>query len=111
MSEMEEKDFKNMMQQSKLEIQFPDFEENVMEKVHKKEASRRLVWNNLKISWLFLFIGAFLGIFLTQFLADIQIPFLGENSKLILLIGEIFIVLVIASQFDSLFRFTVKKRE
>lgn len=108
---MDEKDFKNMMQQSKLEIQFPNFEEQVMEKVHKKEASRRSVWKNLKISWLFLFIGAFLGIFLTQFLADVSIPILGENSKLILLIVEIFIVLVIASQFDTLFRFTLKKRE
>lgn len=108
---MEEKDFKNMMQQSKLEIQFPDFDEQVMEKVHKKEASRRSVWRNLKISWLFLLIGALLGIFATQFLADIQIPFLGKSSKLILLFVEIFVVLVVASQFDTLFRFTLKKRE
>lgn len=100
-----------MMQQSKLEIQFPDFEENVMEQIYKKEASRKSVWKNLRISWLFLFIGAFLGIFLTQFLAEIQIPFLGDKSKLVLLIGEIFIVMVVASQFDSLFRFTVKKRD
>lgn len=100
-----------MMQQSKLEIQFPDFEEQVMEKILKKEVSRRSVWRNVKISWLFLFIGAFLGLFLAQFLADIKIPYLGEKSNLILLVGEIFIVLVIMSQFDSLFRFTLKKRE
>lgn len=108
---MEEKDFKNMMQMSKLEIQFPDFEEQIMEQIHKKETSRRSVWKNLKISWLFLFIGAFLGIFLTQFLSNIQIPFFGEKSKLVLLFVEIFIVLVVASQFDTLFRFTLKKRE
>jgi len=108
---MEEQDFKKMIQQSKLEIQFPDFEEQVMAKVHRQVASRKSVWKNLKISWLFLFVGAFLGIFLTQFLADIQIPFLGEKSKLILLIGEVLIVLVIVSQFDNLFRFTLKKRD
>ncbi|HYQ58311.1 MAG TPA: hypothetical protein VEP89_13300 [Draconibacterium sp.] len=108
---MEEKDFKQMMQQSKLEIQFPDFEEQVMEQIHKKEASRRSVWRNLKISWVFLFLGAFLGMFLTQFLADIQIPFLGGKSKLIVLIGEILIVFVIAGHFDNLLRFTFKKRE
>jgi hypothetical protein len=39
-----------------------------------------------------------------------HVPFLGENSKLILLTGEIVIVFVIASQFDSLLRFTFKKR-
>ncbi len=108
---MNERDFKNMMQQSKLEIQFPDFEDQVMEKVHAKEASRRSVWKNLRISWLFLFIGAFMGMILTQFLADVHIPVLGEKSKLVLLIGEILIVFVIASQFDNLFRFTFKKRK
>lgn len=108
---MEEKDFKNMMQQSKLEIQFPDFEEQVMAKINAKEASRKSVWKNLKMSWLFLFIGAFLGVFLTQFLADIQIPFLGKNSNIVLLVGEILMVVVIASQFDNLFRFTLKKRK
>ncbi|MCY1722869.1 hypothetical protein OU798_21150 [Prolixibacteraceae bacterium Z1-6] len=108
---MEEMDFKNMMQQSKLEIQFPDFEEQVMTQIKKKEANRRSVWKNLKMSWLFLFIGAFLGIFVTQFLTDIQLPFIGEKSKLVLLIAEIFIVLVVASQFDSLLRFTIKKRD
>ncbi|NQU52154.1 MAG: hypothetical protein HQ522_06400 [Bacteroidetes bacterium] len=108
---MEENNFRNMMQHSKLEIQFPDFEETVMEKIQAKEASRRSVWKNLKISWIFFFIGTFFGLFVTQFLAYIRVPFLGENSKLILLVGEILIVLVIASQFDSLLRFTFKKRE
>uniref|UniRef100_UPI0032174A7B hypothetical protein n=1 Tax=uncultured Draconibacterium sp. TaxID=1573823 RepID=UPI0032174A7B len=108
---MEEKDFKNMMQQSKQEIQFPDFEEKVMSQIRQKEASRRSVWKNLKISWLFFFIGAFFGIFATQFLVDIQIPLIGEHSKLVLLATEIFIVLLVASQFDSLLRFTLKKRD
>lgn len=108
---MEEKDFIKMMQHSKLEIQVPDFEENVMEKIHTKEASRRSVWKNLKISWLFFFIGTCFGIVLTQYLVDIKLPFLGENPKLVLLFGEIFIVFVVASQFDNLIRFTFKKRE
>ena len=108
---MDEKDFKKIMQQSKLEIKFPDFEDNVMQQIRAKEASRRSVWRNLKISWVFFFIGTFFGVFITQFLADIRVPFLGENSKLILLFGEIIIVFVVASQFDSLIRFTFKRRE
>ncbi len=108
---MEEKDFKEIMQQSKLEIQFPNFENAVMEQIHAKEVTRKSVWRNLKISWIFFFIGTFFGLFVTQFLADIRVPFLGENSKLILLVGEILIVFIIASQFDYLLRFTFKKRE
>jgi len=108
---MKESEFKNMIQNSKLEIQFPDFENKVMEQVYAKEASRRSVWKNLKISWIFFFVGTFFGIFVTQFLSDIQIPFLGADSKLILLGGEILIVFVVASQFDNLIRLTFKKRE
>jgi hypothetical protein len=108
---MEEQDFIKMMQQSKLEIPVSGFDEMVMDKIHAKEASRRSVWKNLKISWFFFFIGTCFGLCLTHFLADIQVPFLGESSKLVLLFGEIVIVLVVASQFDSLFRFTFKKRE
>ena len=108
---MKESDFKNMIQNSKLEIQFPDFEENVMDQIYAKETSRRSVWRNLKLSWIFFVIGTFFGIFATQFLADIRVPFLGENSKLILLFGEILIVFVVASQFDNLVRFTFRKRE
>lgn len=108
---MEEKDFKNRMQSSKLKIEFPDFEEQVMEEIRTKESSRRSVWKNLKIAWIFFFVGTFLGIFLTQFLADIRLPFVGENSKLVLLFGQIIIVFVVATQFDSLFRFTFKNRK
>ena len=108
---MKESDFKKIMQNSKLEIQFPDFEENVMHQVYAKKASHRSVWRNLKISWIFFVIGTFFGVFATQFLADIRVPFLGENSKFILLFGEILIVFVVASQFDNLIRFTFKKRE
>ncbi|MBT3382920.1 MAG: hypothetical protein HN778_08550 [Prolixibacteraceae bacterium] len=108
---MKEKDFKNIMQNSKLEIQFSDFEDNVMEQIQAKESSRRSVWSNLKLSWIFFFIGAFFGIFATQFLVDFQMPFFGENSKLIVFVGEILVVFVVASQFDNLIRFTLKKRE
>ncbi len=107
---MKESEFKNLMKNTELEIQFPDFENNVMEQIQVNEASRRSVLKNLKISWIFFFIGIFFGIFATQFLADTHIPFFGENSKIVLLIVEILIVFVVASQFDSLIRFTFKRR-
>jgi len=108
---MEEKDLKKIMQQARLEIKFPDFDETVMQKIKAKEANRKSVWKNLKISWLFFFLGAFFGIIVTQFLADVQLPYLKENSKLVLLIGQILIVLVVSTQFDSLFGYTFRKRE
>jgi hypothetical protein len=107
---MKDQEFKNTMQHSKLDIPFSDFEENVMEKVRKKEAIRRSVWRNLKISWIFFFIGTFLGILVTHYFTTVKISFLEENSELVLLLAEILIVIVISTQFDNLIRFTFKKR-
>ena len=108
---MEEEKLKDLMQHSKLEIQFPDFEESVMEQIKLKEKTRKLVWRNLKISWIFFFIGAFLGVFGSYFFNDLKIEFLGESSNLILLASEIFIVVIITIQLDNLIRFTFKKRD
>ena len=108
--DMEENKLKNLMQYSNLEIQFPDFEEKVMEQIKLKEKSRKSVRRNLKISWIFLFVGTFLGVFGSQFLANARIKFLSENSNLVLLVGEILIVIIIITQLDNLIRVTFKKR-
>ena len=108
---MEEKEFKKYMQQTKLEIQFSDFDNQLMEKIKARETSRKAVWKNLRISWFFFFVGTFFGIIVAYFLTDLSIPFLEAESKLVLLIVEILIVVVVTSQFDKLIHFTFKKRE
>jgi hypothetical protein len=108
---MDENKFKELMQQSKLEIQFTDFDDKVMEQIKLKEKSRKLVWKNLKLSWIFFIIGTFFGINVSRYLVNLYIPFLGEYSKLLILLIEILIVFVIVSQFDKLVNFTFKKRE
>lgn len=108
---MEEKEFRKLMQYSKLEINFPDFEENVIKQIHAKESNRRSVWKSLKLSWVFFFLGSFFGIFAAQLLANLKVPFFAQNPRLIMLIIEVLIVFIIASQFDKLIQFTFKKRD
>jgi hypothetical protein len=106
---MEEEQLKKWMQLSKLEINFPDFEENVMDAIREKEASEKSVWKNIRWSWFFFLIGLALGLVATNLFSNIEFPFLGENANISLLIFEIVIVLIFATQFDKLIRFTFRK--
>lgn len=108
---MEEKDFKKLMQHSKLEIQFPDFEDSLMEEIHKKEAARKSVWKNIKLSWVFLIIGMILGLVATNYLTGIELKYFGANSNLVLFAIEIMIVLLVVSQFNNLFGITFKQED
>lgn len=107
---MEEKDFKKIMEFSKLEIQFPDFEEEVMQSIRKKEAEEKSFWRNIRWSWVIFLSGLILGLITTDILSDFGVQYFGKNSNLLLLVVEILIVFVLGLQFDNLIRLTFKKK-
>lgn len=107
---MEEKDFKKIMEFSKLEIQFPNFEEEVMESIRKKEAEEKSFWRNIRWSWFIFLTGLILGLVTTDILSDFSKEYFGESSKLVLLAVEILIVFVFGLQFDNLIRLTFRKK-
>lgn len=107
---MEEKDFKKMMELSKLEIEFPDFDDKVMEAIRKKEAEEKSFWRNIRWSWFIFLSGLILGLVTTDILSDFSKEFFGESSKLVLLFVEILIVFVLGLQFDNLIRLTFKRK-
>jgi hypothetical protein len=107
---MEEKDFKKIMEFSKLEIQFPNFEEEVMESIRKKEAEEKSFWRNIRWSWFIFLAGLILGIITTGLLSDFGLQYFGESSKLVLLVVEILIVAVFGLQFDNLIRLTFRRK-
>ncbi len=107
---MEDKDFKKIMEFSKLEIQFPNFEEEVMESIRKKEAEEKSFWRNIRWSWFIFLAGLILGIITTGLLSDFGLQYFGESSKLVLFVVEILIVLVFGLQFDNLIRLTFRRK-
>ena len=107
---MEEKDFKKIMEFSKLEIQFPNFEEEVMESIRKKEAEEKSFWRNIRWSWFIFLTGLILGIITTSLLSDFGMQYFGESSKLVLLFVEILIVFIFGLQFDNLIRLTFRRK-
>ncbi|WP_372933312.1 hypothetical protein [Mariniphaga sediminis] len=106
---MKEKQLKKWMKHSKLEIKIPDFEENVMDAIQKKEASEKSVWRNIRWSWFFFLVGLILGLMATNLFSNFTFPFLGKNANLLLLVFEILVVVIFATQFDKLIRFTFRK--
>ena len=97
------------MKHSKLEIKFPGFEDVVMDEIHKKEAAKKSIWKNIRLSWAFLLLGLILGLFATKYLTGVELAYFGQNSNLVLLAIEILVVVLLVSQFDNLFRITFKK--
>ena len=107
---MEEKDFKKIMEFSKLEIQFPNFEEQVMKSIRKKEAEEKSFWRNIRWSWFLFLSGLIFGLIITDALSDFGLQYFGESSKIVLLVVEILIVVVFSLQFDNLIRLTFRKK-
>lgn len=107
---MEEKEFKKLMEQSKLEMPFPDFEEQVMEVIRKKEARDKSFWRNIRWSWVLFLSGLVLGLIIMDLLAGLDLKYFGDKTKLVLLMIEIVIVAIFGLQFDNLIRITLGKK-
>ncbi|MBN1820582.1 MAG: hypothetical protein JXR31_07255 [Prolixibacteraceae bacterium] len=107
---MEEKEFKKLMEYSELKIEFPDFEDKVMENVNEAKVNKKSVSKNIRLAWFFFLIGLTLGLIATNFIENIKFDYFGEDSNLILLAVEVLIVLIITTQFDNLIRFTFKRK-
>jgi cytochrome c biogenesis protein CcdA len=107
---MEEKEFKKLMECSKLEIQFPDFEEKVMESVRKEEALKKSFWRNIRWSWFLFLCGLVLGLTVTGILSEFEFDFLGQHSRFVIYGVELLIVIMLSLQFDNLVRITFGKK-
>jgi len=106
---MEEKKIKSLIRHSKLKINLPDFEDNVMDAIREKKAREKSIMKNIRLSWFFFIIGLGLGLVVTNLFSTFEFEFLGDNSNMMILIFEITLVAVLATQFDKLIHITFRK--
>ncbi len=106
---MKEEELKEWMRHSNLKIELPDFDENVMNAIRKEQASEKSVWRNIRWSWFFFIVGLAFGLIATNLFADFEFQFFGEKSDIMLLVFEIVVIFILATQFDKLIRFTFRK--
>jgi len=106
--EKDEKFIQELMSKSKREMPFSDFEEILMLQIHKEERTSRSFWKDIRLSWLFFFVGTLFGLFLNILVAEMQKPLFGiPPQRWILFIQAIFVIFLLF-QFDKLFRLSKK---
>ena len=106
---MEEEKIRSLIRHSKLEINLPDFEDKVMDAIREKKAGEKSILKNIRLSWFFFIIGLGLGLVVTNLFSSFEFEFLGDNSNIMILVFEIALVAVLATQFDKLIHITFKK--
>lgn len=110
----EDKLFKELLSASRKEIPFPDFEDDVMTKIEKLEAGKVLIREGYRrgiaFSWFFFVTGIALGILLTSWIPQIEVPLPGVDSGYFLLLFQVGLVLFVLLHFENLISLTRKRR-
>ncbi len=94
-----------LMQKSRLEMPFSDFEETVMLRIQKESSLEKLVMRDRKLSFFFFIAGTCLGLILNTILQKSRYTLLNIPSDTTLLIFQAGFVLLFIVQFDRNFPF------
>jgi len=102
MDESEERYFKELMSQSKLEMPFSDFEDNVMMQIEQKIVQTQGITRDIKLSWLFFIAGSVFGIMISWILTRIPQKILGIDPKNLAICFQIIFAVLLFTQIEAL---------
>lgn len=102
--------FRKMMSKSKLEVPYPEFEDNVMRLIEKKVLKKDSISRDIKLSWVFFILGSTFGIIVTILLPKIQQPVLGMDLDNLTMPFLIIFSFLLLSQIDSLIDFYKRQK-
>lgn len=108
-AEKEERLIHELMGKSGREMPFGDFDNKLMEQIHKEAVNSHSFLKDVKLSWFFFIVGSCFGIFLSVIAGQINETILGFPSQRIILLVQIVFVILLLSQFDRLIELTRKK--
>ncbi|PWN07866.1 hypothetical protein [Rhodohalobacter mucosus] len=101
---------KELLTETQRSMPFPDFEDEVMNKINEIETSEELVREGYRrgitFSWIFFLIGIVFGVVLTSWIPQFDISFLGVDSANFLLIFQIGFLMFILLHFEKLITMT-----
>lgn len=104
----EEEFFKDIMSKSKLNLPFPDFEDEVMLQIKSQELTSEISSKNIKRSWLVFVSGIIFGILLSVQLQHLDISLFGISPDNMLLVFQLLFTLFVLFSLDSLIQYTRK---
>jgi hypothetical protein len=107
MKEIDSEDtfFNEIMSKSKLDVPFPDFDDNVMRLIEKRLSKKVSITRDIKLSWIFFILGSTFGLIVAIILPKLEVFVFGiPLDKLTIPFLVIFSFLVM-TQLDSLLDF------
>ena len=106
-----EKFVQELMAKSEKKMPFDDFEDRLMQQIHKEANTSRSFLNDVRLSWLFFIIGTIFGLVLNILVAEMNTTIFGIPSQRLMLIVQVLFVMLLLSQFDRLIVLTKKTKQ
>lgn len=98
----DDKLIKNLMEKSRLEMPFPDFEDEVMMQIEMEESLSHSTRKHLLWSWFFFGIGVIAGVLLTFLIPQFDISFAGLDAGQLNLLFQIGFYLFVLLHLEKL---------
>jgi hypothetical protein len=102
--------FKMLLMESRREMPFPDFEDEVMMQIDQLEAKEELLregyQSGITYSWIFFAAGVVLGVILTLFIPHFEFHFIGAEPGVIQLLFQVGFILFVLLHFEKLLSMT-----
>ena len=106
-----EKFVQELMAKSERKMPFDDFEDKLMQQIHKEANTSRSFLKDIKLSWFFFTIGTIFGLVLNILVAEMNTTIFGIPSQRLLLIVQVLFVMLLLSQFDRLIGLTKNTKQ
>jgi len=100
---------RELMGKSAEKMPFDDFEERLMQQIHKEAKTSRSFLKDIKLSWFFFTIGTIFGLVLNTIVNDMHKSFFGILPQRMALLFQSLFVIILLFQFDNLIGLTKKK--
>jgi hypothetical protein len=107
----QDKFIQELMAKSERKMPFDDFEERLMQQIHKEAKTSRSFLKDIKLSWFFFTVGTLFGLVLNILVAEMNKTIFGIPSQRLLLIVQVLFVMLLLSQFDRLIGLTKNTKQ
>lgn len=107
--EKEEELIRELMGKSGHKMPFADFEDKLMDQIHREAKHSQSFLKDVKLSWFFFIVGSCFGLVLSVIAGQMNEPIFGFPAQRIVLLVQVVFVILLLSQFDKLIELTRKR--
>ena len=111
MDDFNDKRLKELLSDSKVEMPFSDFENNLMRRVKTELNGKRVIHKNLRLSWLFFLLGSVFGLAISIGLPTLKVELAGWELQSIKYPLMTIVLFIIIWQLEGLIKLTVRNRK